>query len=75
MKFNPKFPTFRRMLATLAVFFVVVGGAELLAGDRLHHGRWAVLIGVILTLVSYFLPKSSEKKKPEAEKYHITPGP
>jgi hypothetical protein len=73
MKFNPKFPTFRRIIATLALMFAVVGSAELLAGDRLHHGRWAVLIGVLLALLSYFMPKSSaEKKKPEPEKYHLT---
>ena len=73
MKFNPKFPTFRKMLATLAFLFLVYGSVILLSGrDPLHHSRYPISIGVVLALVSYFLPKSSEKKKPEAEKYHFT---
>jgi hypothetical protein len=74
MKFNPKFPTLRARIVTLAILFGIYGAAVLLSGrDPCHQGRHAIAVAVILSALAV-LPESPTKK-PQAEKYSFTPGP
>jgi hypothetical protein len=67
--FNPKFPTFRARIVTLAILFAVYRAVVLLSGrDPCNHGRHAIVAAVILTLMA----GPGEPKKSEAEKYYLT---
>jgi hypothetical protein len=71
MTFNPKFPSFRARIVTLAIVFAVFGAAVLLSGhDYCHRSKDALALAVILA-ASAVIPESPGKK-PEPEKYHIT---
>ena len=70
MKFNPRFPTFRARIVTLAILFAVFGAAVLLSGrDPCHHKQHAIVVAGILSVLAA-LPQSPAKAKPEP--YHIT---
>ena len=70
MKFNPRFPTFRARIVTLAILFAVFGAVVLLSRrDPYHHGLHAIVLASILSLLPA-LPESPAKAKPEP--YHIT---
>jgi hypothetical protein len=45
MKLNPRFPTFRAGIVTLAILFAVFGAVVLLSGrDPVHHGLRAIVV-------------------------------
>jgi hypothetical protein len=67
--FNPRFPTFRARIATLAIMFAIGGGAVLLSGhDPYHRGKDAMVIAAILALAAA-VPESPGAKKGVPEKY------
>jgi hypothetical protein len=69
-RINPRFPTFRARIVTLAILFAVFGAAVLLSGrDPCHHKQHAIVVAGILSLLAA-LPQSPAKAKPEP--YHIT---
>jgi hypothetical protein len=71
MTFNPKFPTFRARIVTLAIFCAIYGAVVLLSVyDPCHRGRDAIALAVILALAA----GPGEPKKTEAEKYRLTGG-
>jgi hypothetical protein len=69
MKFNPKFPTFRARIVTLAILLAVYGAAILLSGrDPYHHGRISIMFSAIVALAA--IPR--EPKKVAPDKYNLT---
>jgi hypothetical protein len=73
MKFNPKFPSYRMRIATLALMFAIVGGAVLLSGrDYCHRGRSALVVAGIVALAA--LIPESPVSRPKVERYDFTEG-
>jgi len=50
MKFNPKFPTFRTIKATVAISSAVYGAVVVAGQGAAHHGWCAIAIAVALSL-------------------------
>jgi hypothetical protein len=74
MTFKPKFPSYRRRLATFAIMAAFYGALVLLLGhEPCNRGKDALVIAGILALAAA-VPESPAKK-PQAEKYSFTPGP
>ena len=70
MTFNPKFPTFRARIVTLAILFAVYGAVVLLSGrDPCHRGLHAIAVAGILSLLAFV---SESPAKPKLEKYDLT---
>jgi hypothetical protein len=71
MNFKPKLTSFRQRLWLIALVFAGYGAIVIASGrDPLHHGRFALILAVILSLGA-LLP-GHEQKKTEPEKYHLT---
>jgi hypothetical protein len=73
MTFNPKFPSYRMRIATLALMSAIFGGAILFSGhDYCHRGKDALALAGILALAG--LIPESPVSRPKVEKYDFTEG-